>query len=514
MPSGAYVIAPTGVCNLPKALGVISFTKLFRVQRRVLQIPIPPRPATTMRFDSNGRFHAPRPETGQSGRLDRRSALSLLATTLVAGCGDSTLKPPVESAPKSRPDVPLRILIVGNDSDAEAIRVAWSMTMEQPLAIDVVAPSRVATLPDAEQPKTNEPESLLGRLPLADVAIVPQSVMGEIASADAAVTFSDKVLDEYKQAYGKPSPAVANGLGSYGGETWGVAVGAKVLAVLALDSDLQCDTWAQYHEWVGDLDGKAAEPLADGWAATSFLNRCASTIRLGWLFNRMTMKPELDGSAYVKVLEQLAATAKLYKTPPKTPSEIWHAIRRGDLRGGIGYESSDDRRSADGPSATDEREEFDISVFNCPLETDTDRLWFGRHAPLACISSGCRQTDASKRFIGWLSGGERISSVRQQIDRFSKTRDKQDEELRQSISTYSRWLAERLQTRQVVPSLVLPGADQYQRALDNHVTRCLAGERSAAEALADAANDWEAITERLGRPQQTVAWKKTLGFGS
>lgn len=80
--------------------------------------------------------------------------------------------------------------------------------------------------------------------------------------------------------------------------------------------------------------------------------------------------------------------------------------------------------------------------------------------------------------------------------------------------SYARWLADRLTTRQVVPSLILPGAQRYYQALDEQIIKCIAGERSADEALADAAKQWDSITDEIGRDQQTVAWKRSLGFGA
>ncbi|QDV84286.1 hypothetical protein [Planctomycetes bacterium TBK1r] len=471
----------------------------------------------------------------RSRPIDRRTAVSILAASVVAGCGDSGIKSTgtgadsaTSSAQQARSEVPLRILIAGSllsdgQSVAESIRVAWSMTQDQPLNIEVFDGSVSAGPVSDESAESSSSDDAVGKsratdfaaqMLLADVAIAPQSYLGEIRAQDAAVRFSDELLKEYQTQYGKPFPAVINGLGDYGGNTWGIAVGAKVLALLALESEVQCDSWAAYHDWVEQLYGKAAEPLAPGWAGSSFLNRCASTFTRRWLFNRATMKPEIDSEDYVAALEQLAATAKRYPDSAMTPGQIWHAIRRGELAGGIGYEVPDavndaesDQRAADG------REEFEVSVFDCPRETETDQLWLGPQTPLACLSSGCRQTSASKQFIGWLSGGERISTVRQQIGLFSQTRTTPGNESSPSGSPYARWLAERLQTLQVTRGLILPGADRYYAVLDRQVRRCLAGEQSAAEALADAATQWDAITDELGREQQSVAWKRTLGFG-
>lgn len=60
------------------------------------------------------------------------------------------------------------------------------------------------------------------------------------------------------------------------------------------------------------------------------------------------------------------------------------------------------------------------------------------------------------------------------------------------------------------PDLFIPGAAQYQDALDIQVNRALAGEVSAQEALDAVAAAWNEITDRLGRDTQVAFWKQAL----
>jgi multiple sugar transport system substrate-binding protein len=60
------------------------------------------------------------------------------------------------------------------------------------------------------------------------------------------------------------------------------------------------------------------------------------------------------------------------------------------------------------------------------------------------------------------------------------------------------------------PEIFIPGAAQYQDALDLHVNKALAGQESAQEALDAVAAEWEEITDKLGREQQTELWNKAL----
>ncbi len=60
------------------------------------------------------------------------------------------------------------------------------------------------------------------------------------------------------------------------------------------------------------------------------------------------------------------------------------------------------------------------------------------------------------------------------------------------------------------PDLFIPGAAQYQDALDIQVNRALAGETSAQEALDAVAAAWNEITDRLGRDTQVAFWQQAL----
>ena len=430
------------------------------------------------------------------GHLDRRTALSCLAAGLFwAGC-DSQSSP--ETSPKSsstRSDIPLRVLLVGSETLAETIKQAWAMSHEQPLKIEPTTLSELAEKCDQ-----------------VDVVVMPQSFLGSAVGTSAIVDFNPSQIDSYEQQFGKQHYAVTDGLGSFGRQTWGVPVGGKLLAVLALQTDLELDSWANYHAWVKDLKGNASEPLAKGWAAASFLNRCSTSVSQGWLFDRTSMEPRINGDQYVAALEQLSKTAALYSNHDNSPAGIWAEIRRGKLRGGIGFSA---------PLANTESEaegdEFEVAVFDCPLETETDRVWFPPQTPLACLSAGCRQTDASKDFIGWLSGGGQVNQVWNDSDLFCQTRLASSSETTQIAAAYTRWLNKRLTIRRVLPALIIPGAAEYYAALDQGIRtaiagNAIAGNANAAETLNEVANQWEAITERYDRQAQAIAWKRSLGF--
>lgn len=58
----------------------------------------------------------------------------------------------------------------------------------------------------------------------------------------------------------------------------------------------------------------------------------------------------------------------------------------------------------------------------------------------------------------------------------------------------------------------IPGAFRYFEALDAQLAMALAGAKTATEALDDAAREWEAITEDLGREKQLKNYRASLGL--
>jgi multiple sugar transport system substrate-binding protein len=60
------------------------------------------------------------------------------------------------------------------------------------------------------------------------------------------------------------------------------------------------------------------------------------------------------------------------------------------------------------------------------------------------------------------------------------------------------------------PDIFIPGAAQYQDALDLGVNQALAGQASPKDALDSVAKKWDEITDTLGRDNQIAVWKQAL----
>jgi multiple sugar transport system substrate-binding protein len=69
--------------------------------------------------------------------------------------------------------------------------------------------------------------------------------------------------------------------------------------------------------------------------------------------------------------------------------------------------------------------------------------------------------------------------------------------------------SQRLPAWMAVPRI--PGRDRYLATLDEAVRKAVRGERSTDEALAEAAQQWNAITTELGKDAQKKAYRRCLG---
>ncbi len=79
-----------------------------------------------------------------------------------------------------------------------------------------------------------------------------------------------------------------------------------------------------------------------------------------------------------------------------------------------------------------------------------------------------------------------------------------------SAKRYLDAITQSLTNKNVVYDITIPGAGEYYQALDEAVYLALKGSLSIQEALDQAATQWEAITDKLGRDKQIQYYKASL----
>ena len=232
------------------------------------------------------------------GQVAKTLTAGSIAGTLIAGCG-SERKEAVD-APTASSTVPLRVAMLGSGLDAETIRRAWSAVSDQPIEV-------LTTESDRTEPI--DASSFLDSAKRADVIIYPMATVGEAVSREIVIDFSDSDLDSIQASAGSLLVALRNAT-RFAGKVNAIPLGAQLPALLSTVATKPLADWAQYDQWVNDdLDGKAAEPLAAGWAGAMFLWRAATQPLGKWLFGSVYLDPVIAEEYYADVLRQIQQTA-------------------------------------------------------------------------------------------------------------------------------------------------------------------------------------------------------------
>ena len=447
--------------------------------------------------------------------------ISTAASGLVlVGCKKTDVEPGPAAILNSRRDVPLRVLLCGNDRWAATMKTAWAGIAEQPLQINVLDPATVSA--EAWQAKAIE------AMNSCEVAIVPAGLLAAMDNENIIVPFNSDLLGESGLNVDTFFPVLREGLMKHAGRAIAAPLGALQPALVIRTDTEDTDfgspaTWDEYIEAIGKVNGDskdslAGEPLADGAAATMFLWRVNASNPPVWLFDRETLSPVIDSETYVAALETMKRCVSMYGKERLTAGEVWLRIATGKLRMAIAWPAvhSKNERIA---------EATDCQFFPLPRASEKDstpvQTLVNYDAPVAVISSHCRQSEAAKRLITWLVGGEGTSMIRDAVTGLTElrgdseplSRDGENSPLEsRSVDQYRTHLSTSLSSLSIRTPLQLLQYRPYAEALDEAVLSCLDDKQPAQEALTQAAKTWAELTEKVGIKSQAKAWRKAQGL--
>ncbi|MEM9367811.1 MAG: hypothetical protein AAGD07_17605 [Planctomycetota bacterium] len=461
-------------------------------------------------------------------RLDRRSVLrgtlrSVAAvsvgafTSMVGGCRPSQTDATSRVPSASKASVPLRVLWGGSEEDADTLRRSWGSVSEQMLVIEIRDP-RIGSVMD----------EWIDAAKKTDVVVFPVSMTGTLAESIGLLPLAEKTLAELK-AHGRSIPVFHRSLMQWGETTCMIPIGGHQLALLvgedapdrlqpveASGSEStdagsgRSVTWSAYHDAVKDVDGRASEPLAAGWAAESYFARLVTSIRSSWLFDRATLEPLLATPPYIEALAQMAETATLYRSRQQTPGEVWRDVTRGRFLFGIGCPPVvfTEEDTLDPSSTATRLRRLPIGVPEVTSTEPVRRSVSLSHSLAVAISSACRQTAAANQFLRWFTGGEGSEGLYRQVNAMV-SRSAPAFESSGSLTSpgYGEFLRSQWSLPNVASALRIIDAPRYQSALDDAVRACVLQGRDAETVLAETADTWQSLTDAIGRPKQIRAWQ-------
>ncbi len=460
--------------------------------------------------------------------MKRLFAVAILL--LFTGCPGTTAPSPAQPTAPANAQ-PLTLLVVDDPPLGQAIAREWRGRTEEELTVREVSAAEIA---------------VASRLP-GDAIVFPSGMIGYLAERGLISVLEPALLEDADFNYRDIFDQIRLGEMRWGKQTLAVSLGSPpLLLVYRADvfenQGLKPPTdWDDYQKIAERLQSASSEfptlePLADGWSSQLLLARAASYAmhrdQVSPLFQIDNATPLIDQPPYVRALEELVAAAKTggYAGRQFAPTEVFQQIRTGHCTMAITWPVNE--VGASQTSETDSKLRFAMlpgsgqayrfatKSWDARGESEEPRISVratsGRMAAATTSSSAPRRAQG---FVVWLAGREVSQQVSPHSAATTLFRNSQ-------IAASNRWTgslspdtsrqyAEVLAQSLSLPrgfELTLPGRADYLTALDEAVGQALDG-KPAAHALAEAAQKWNAITDRIGREAQIRANARSLGQG-
>jgi ABC-type glycerol-3-phosphate transport system substrate-binding protein len=456
---------------------------------------------------------------------------------LLAGCPDKTAKRPANS-PTAQAPQPLTVLVVDDEPLGQAIAREWKARTEENITIQDVTPAEIASS---------------HRLP-GDAIVFPSSLIGDLAERELIMPLQPALLEDAEFNYRDIFDQIRLGETRWGTRTWATPLGSpQLLLVYRADVfdrlGLQAPTdWNEYQRLIERLAdrsalGELAPPVGQPWrpAFEPLLGPCAGQLLLARglpyamhreqispLFRLDNMQPLIDQPPYVRALEELVAAARSagYADDWTEPGEVFQSIRRGHCAMALTWPVNE--LTAGGPEPFDTKLRFALLPGSNEAYRFATKTWETRGAgeesrialraisgQMAAVSAASDKATRAQGFVVWLSGRE----VSQQVS----PRSASTTLFRQSqAATSTRWTgnlppetsrqyAETLaQSLSLSRGFGLTLAGNYILPISGAVREALQG-KPAQEALAEAARNCSALTEKAGVESQIRANARSLG---
>jgi ABC-type glycerol-3-phosphate transport system substrate-binding protein len=433
----------------------------------------------------------------------------------------------------------LRIRSAASAEFNRRLQTAWQAVSEQPLELIAMSDEDWQLLRNnstnglpADRTSQTDSKKPAGLDKQTDLFLFTNQQMGILQQAQALAPLPDKLWESSQEKHGKLLTALANDTSRWGSERFALPLGTSVPALWARDDTAvrACDTWDQYQEALDELGpGKGAEPLAEGWAAMTFLYRAATMAGGTWLFDRQTMQPVITAAPYQRALEQLVRARKSYSDELLTPAEILTQLQAGNLSLAVTWPTPIPPSHSDTGQLAIQPLPQSSQVF---VEDWQDGTGFpslpmvSDQGLVIALSRGCRQSGIARNFLNWLVSQEGWLALSYIFGEVFPIRNATDSQATPSSNTtaassqgslasargYNAYVERVLGKPQVRPTLRIPGAEQYMQVLDVQVRAAIAGERTPADALQLVHQGWEQITEQLGRKAQANSWRLAQGM--
>jgi len=280
------------------------------------------------------------------------------------------------------------------------------------------------------------------------------------------------------------------------------------------------ETWTEYDQVARAL----ASPKGTGGRLYGTAMIAAETKAYQWFSSRYAsfggryfdeeMRPLIDGPLAVQVLTDMV---ELERDAAPEAAFDWEDLNRAFLSGTLPMvvQFSDTARFSYDPDVWNSKVAGLVSWTLVPGEVPGEPrggIWFGRVLTIAARSTQPEVAAAVAKYITSAEvSGEMVTRADTINDPFRISHLEQpvpsklfpdETTARHLLDTVRKALEQ-----QPMADLIIPGGWQYTLALDRAVLRSLRGQQNPAESLAQAAREWEEITESYGREAQKAAYR-------
>lgn len=475
-----------------------------------------------------------------------RLAMMLVMWGLLVGpaCRPSQRSTTEEDEQPKKPQEALRVLVVEDEALASAMQRHWEARAARPLDI-VPATAEEIVAEDR------------GRL-AADVVIYPSGLLGTLAERRWLHPVPDEVLQSARYRQRDVFELIRLREVRWGNTVMAVPLGSPTFVLLYRRDIFEKlslkppATWEEYDALASRLEDRTAlgklappndqpwqavaEPWGPGWAGQVLLARAASRARhrsqFSTLFEYRTMTPLIDRPPFVEALREMESLAP--RLGPEalewSPRDARAALLNGRCAMAITWASAAEdkeiRESA--VAAAFAQLPGSTRVYNYrsdawekrPDDDDPRVTLLGVSGRLASLTNESRQPQAAAQLLVWIAG-ELSEDVCSQSPHTTLFRESHLARVARWIgpgfddlaaTSYGETVQEALERSGWVCSPRIPGRSAYLAALDDAVRKAVEGDDSADAALRAAAEQWQTITDGLGRASQQKAYMRSVGL--
>jgi multiple sugar transport system substrate-binding protein len=376
---------------------------------------------------------------------------------------------------------------------------------------------------------------------------VPQKVQDQVGYGYLIPTYRDRILAWGGKTYALPYDGDAHNVYYRRDLLTDPKNQADFKAKYGYDLPVPIKTWNQYRDIAEFFNNKTVEGQTIYGAGTAFKRKAQSYWTFlgvaasyakapddpGYFFDPDTMEPRINNPGFVEALNMYIALSKA--GPPDVTN--WDV---GDIR--ANFPAGKLALAIDwgdvGPLSVDPKASVVQGKWGSMLEPGVDKYWDSKkgqwvekynQAPyhafggwVMSISKTTKNPECAFDFGAFMANqnmsqllvtypGSGVNphffSDLNNLEPWTKI-GMSEAEAKEYLAT----VRDIINHPNAVVDLRITGAAEYFDALDTQLARAVAGEVDAQQALDEAAKQWNAITDRLGRDQQKKLYRQMLGL--